>query len=168
MTTEQEFDALYGSTHAALLGYFLRRVEEPADAADLLSEVFLVAWRRRSDLPDDAHLWLFGVARKVLAAHRRRGHAQRDLANRLRNAVVEQYAPEEGDLYVRQVLDRLPTRDRDVMELAVYERLTPTEIASVLGDRPGTIRVRMHRARQRLQKELGEDPEGHLAFAAHN
>lgn len=168
MTTEEAFDALYGSTRAAVLGFFLRRVEEPADAADLLSEVYLVAWRRRDDLPEEARLWLFGVARKVLAAHRRRGHAQMELAERLRAAVIEQYVADDGAIYVRQVLAQLPPRERELMELAVYEQLTPTEIGIVLGVRPGTVRVRLHRARQRLQKSLGEDPAGYLTFAATN
>jgi len=167
MTTEEDFDELYSGTRAGLLGFFLRRVDEPADAADLLSEVFLVAWRRRDDLPDEAHLWLFGVARKVLAAHRRSRHAQMELANRLRAQVVQQYTPGEGDVYVRQVLSRLPARDREVMELAVYEQLTPTEIATVLGRSSGAVRVRMHRARLRLQKSLeDDDSEGHPVLAA--
>lgn len=167
MTTEQTFNELYDSTRAGLLSFVLRRVDEPADAADLLSEVYLVAWRRREDVRDDAHLWLFGVARKVLAAHRRRRHAQLDLANRLRAQVVEQYAPGEGDVYVRQVMARLPAGDREVMELAVYEQLTPTEIAIVLGRKPGTVRVRMHRARLRLQQALEDDEsEGHSVLAS--
>ena len=48
---EQQFRALYDGNFAAVLGYILRRVEQPADAADVVSEVFLVAWRRLDEAP---------------------------------------------------------------------------------------------------------------------
>jgi RNA polymerase sigma-70 factor (ECF subfamily) len=156
-TVSDSFDELYEGTRSSLLAYFLRRVDEPADAADLLSEVFLVAWRRRDELPEQAHLWLYGVARKVLAAHRRGRRVQYELATRLRAQVVQQYAMAEGDVYVRQVLSRLSARDRELMELVVYEQLTPVEIAVVLGQRAGTVRVRLHRARERLRGALADD-----------
>jgi RNA polymerase sigma-70 factor (ECF subfamily) len=151
VSDEAAFEQLYRSSRNALLGYFLRRVEDPADAADLLSEVFVVAWRRRADSQADPRLWLFGVARNVLAAHRRGRHVQASLAQRLREQVATQCEPSRGDLHVREVLAKLPARDREVIELMVYEGLTPTEIAAVLGKSAGTVRVRLHRARQRLQ-----------------
>ena len=146
-----DFEDLYVSTRQSLLAFLLRRVDQPADAADLLSEVYLVAWRRRADPPEEPVLWLYGVARKVLCASRRRQAVSAELAVRLRAQVVEQYAPDEGDIYVRQILAQLQARDRELMELAIYEQLTPGEIATVLRRRPGTVRVQMHRARTRLQ-----------------
>jgi RNA polymerase sigma-70 factor (ECF subfamily) len=161
------FEQLYADTRRDLLAFLLRRVEQPADAADLLSEVYLVAWRRRGDPPEQATLWLYGVAKKVLAAHRRRNATDARLSERLRTSLVEQHVLQEGDLYVRQVLGRLNRRDREVMELAVYEQLTPDEIAQVVGRRAGTVRVQMHRARARLQQLLSSDgdaaPAGGLA-----
>ncbi|PZR52144.1 hypothetical protein DNL40_13095 [Xylanimonas oleitrophica] len=61
--------ALFDSTHRALLAYTVRRVTDPADAADVVVETFLVAWHRLDDLPvgADARPWLFGVARRVLS-----------------------------------------------------------------------------------------------------
>jgi RNA polymerase sigma factor (sigma-70 family) len=154
VTDDRSFEDLFRSTSGALLHYFLRRVDEPADAADLLSEVFVVAWRHREQSHDDPRLWLFGVARKVLSAHRRRNRTQTALAERLRQQVVEQYAPSQDDLHVRDVLRHLSPSDRELMELMVYDQLTPTEIACVLGKSPGSVRVRIHRARQRLQTQV--------------
>ena len=151
------FERLYAETSRDLLAFLVRRVEEPADAADLLSEVYLVAWRRRGDPPDDARLWLYGVAKNVLAAHRRREAGAARLADRLRSRLVEQHVVQDGDVYVRQVLGMLNGRDRELIELAVYEQLTPDEIATVVGRRPGTVRVQMHRARVRLQELLSAD-----------
>jgi RNA polymerase sigma-70 factor (ECF subfamily) len=162
-----EFESLYLSTRRQLLAFLLRRVDQPADAADLLSEVYLVAWRRRGEPPDQPVLWLYGVARKVLTARRRRDAVTTKLAARLRAELVEQYAPDEGDLYVRQVLAQLTTRDRELMELAVYEQLTPDEIATVVQRRPGTVRVQMHRARATLRAILdAEIADGAIEPAA--
>ena len=67
------FRDLYTRHFDALLSYALRRVGRPEDAADVVADTFLVAWRRRSSVPagDEGRLWLYGVARHVLANHRR-------------------------------------------------------------------------------------------------
>jgi len=52
------FEQVYGETRQAVLAYLLRRTDSIEDAADLLSEVYLVAWRRIGNLPlgDEARL----------------------------------------------------------------------------------------------------------------
>ncbi|WHP17872.1 RNA polymerase sigma factor [Cellulomonas sp. ES6] len=91
MTPDERFAALFERTHRPLLAYALRRVSDPADAADVVAETFLVAWRRLDDVPagEAARPWLFGVARRVLANHYR-GERRRDaLADRLRDQLTE-------------------------------------------------------------------------------
>ena len=70
---ELRFRELFDSHFRELLGYALRRVGSPEDAADVVAETMLVAWRRIDEVPADgtARLWLYGVARRVLANHRR-------------------------------------------------------------------------------------------------
>ena len=60
-TPEERFVALFDATHRALLSYAVRRVADPADAADVVAETFLVAWRRLDEVPsgDRARPWLF-------------------------------------------------------------------------------------------------------------
>src|SRR5690606_8089851 len=74
---------LFEAHHTAVLGYVSRRAGSADRAADVFSEVFLVAWRRLDDVPPgaEARLWLFGVARRTLANARR--------ATRRRDALVE-------------------------------------------------------------------------------
>ena len=48
---EDRFAALFERTHVALLGYAVRRVADPADAADIVADTFLVAWRRLDEVP---------------------------------------------------------------------------------------------------------------------
>jgi DNA-directed RNA polymerase specialized sigma24 family protein len=63
------FAKLYREEGRAILEYALRRVEEREDAADVVAETFLVAWRRIGEVPigEEARLWLYGVARLTLA-----------------------------------------------------------------------------------------------------
>src|SRR6478672_7119633 len=72
-TREARFEELFARTRSALMGYAVRRVGDPADAADVVAETYLVAWRRLDEVPpgEETRLWLFGVARRVLANHQR-------------------------------------------------------------------------------------------------
>ena len=57
---QHRFEAVYAAHHSPILGYLLRRTDNPDDAADVLAETFLTAWRRLEDVPadPDARLWL--------------------------------------------------------------------------------------------------------------
>jgi RNA polymerase sigma-70 factor, ECF subfamily len=85
ISPEERFAALFDRTHRPLLAYAVRRVADPADAADIVAETFLVAWRRLDEVPPDeqARPWLFGVARRVLANYYRGEHRRHALGERL-------------------------------------------------------------------------------------
>jgi RNA polymerase sigma-70 factor (ECF subfamily) len=155
----ERFDRLFEEHFRALLAYALRRVEEPADAADVAAETLLVAWRRLDQVPagDEARPWLFGVARRVLS-NQRRGERRRDaLADRLREALAALPAPappdEDADL-VREAMRRLRPGDREVLALVCWEGLDPAQAAAALGIPAATARTRLHRARARMKQEL--------------
>src|SRR5262245_33365764 len=72
----ERFVACYEEHGAAVLAFARRRVG--ADAADdVLAETFLVAWRRRGDVPPDALPWLYAVAGNVVR-NRLRSERRRD------------------------------------------------------------------------------------------
>ena len=75
---EQRFARLYRDHARGILGYALRRCPDPEDAADVVAETFLAAWRRLPEVPigEEARLWLYGTARLVLA-NQRRGERRR-------------------------------------------------------------------------------------------
>lgn len=168
------FRDLYTGHFDALLSYALRRVDRPEDAADVVADTFLVAWRRRSHLPagDEARLWLYGVARNMLA-NQRRGERRRDrLGEALRArlaASADLWAPDPSSglterAVVRAALARLGDLDREVLSLTVWEELEPREIAAVLGVSAQVVRTRLSRARGRLRDLLGDElaPSGHV------
>lgn len=157
------FEVIYRSHVRVVLGFALRRVDRPEDAADVLSEVMLVAWRRLDDVPPDgeARLWLYGVARRVLANQARSASRRTQLGQRLRDdlhtlAGARQDFAGQYELrdQVRTALAELAESDRELLLLSSWEGLTPTEIAKVLGTRAGGVRTRLHRARRRLRARL--------------
>jgi RNA polymerase sigma-70 factor (ECF subfamily) len=141
-----------------LLSYFERRVDAREDAADLLGETLLVLWRRSSDIPAsdvEAAMWLFGVARRVLAGHRRGGRRRLALAERLRNELlVAADAADQVTAQVRAAVRSLPERDRELIGLVHWEGFALAEAAAILGIRPGAARMRYQRARARLAERL--------------
>ena len=155
------FRALYQAEVVALLGYAARRVGRAEDAADIVADVFTVAWRRIDEVPaaDAARPWLYGVARNVLSNHRRGAWRQDRLTDRLRGElrVMAPSAPPSSDDVdaVRAALGRLSADDRELLQLTAWEGLSPTEVAFAMGVPAGTIRSRLHRARRQLRHELG-------------
>lgn len=173
MTPRQvRFRRLYSEQFDALLGYALRRVDRAEDAADVTADTFLVAWRRIDDVPegDQARLWLYGVARRTLANHRRGEGRRGALGERLRRdlaTAVPDHAPEVSEREtLRAAMDRLADRDREVLELAAWEGLEPREIADVLGISAVAVRSRLSRSRARLRGLVPDGnepgPPGHV------
>lgn len=159
-TPEVRFATLFDATHVALLGYAVRRVADPADAADVVAETFLVAWRRLEDVPpgDQARPWLFGVARRVLANHHRGERRRVALADRLRDSLHQSVPPPEvrEPSIVERAVERLGADDRELLRLLAWEELARDEIALVMGLSRATVRVRLHRARVRLREAMRE------------
>jgi len=160
---QRRFEAAYAAYHGPILGYLLRRTDNPDDAADALAEVFLTAWRRLEDLPAEpqARLWLYGVARRVLANQRRGERRRGALADRLRADLADAYRPPEytGELArLAAALSRLPESERELLALSAWEGLDHGQIAAVLDCSRNAVRIRLHRARRRLAAELGRAP----------
>ncbi|GAA3561976.1 RNA polymerase sigma factor [Nonomuraea rosea] len=157
MTHRDRFQAVYDAHYPAIHQYAARRTGSPDDCADVISETFLTAWRRIGDVPEGerALLWLYGVARRVLANQKRGASRRAVLAERLRNelAAGRPVRPVELD-HVRAAFDRLPERDREVLGLACWEGLSSEQIAKVVGCTAIAARTRLHRARKRLAAAL--------------
>jgi RNA polymerase sigma-70 factor (ECF subfamily) len=158
---EERFGALYRDHARAVLAYAVRRAASAEDAADVVAEAFLVAWRRGPDVPsgDAARLWLYGVARRLLANQRRGQRRRTRLAARMRAelpAVLAAAAPvtTAADHEVLTAIAALRESDREVLLLSAWEQLAPAEIAEVLAISPLAVRSRLHRARRRVQAQL--------------
>ncbi|MEO8461815.1 MAG: sigma-70 family RNA polymerase sigma factor [Chloroflexota bacterium] len=148
---------MFEAHEAQILAYAMRRTIQLADAEDAAAEVFTIAWRRVSDIPDDALPWLYGVARRVLANQRRGGLRRLNLVRH-----VEDDVPTPDHLGTDQdspgiiALARLQPGDQELLRLVAWEDLDHAEIATVLGITSNAVAIRLHRARQRFAAMLGE------------
>jgi RNA polymerase sigma-70 factor (ECF subfamily) len=160
------FRRLYKANYGPILSYALRRCGDVAEAHDIAADTFLVLWRRFAEAPvdEDVPLWLYGVARRIVAnKHRSRVRADR-LVGRLGHVLPKLSSTEEraeqreAANAVLRSLRRLKDDERELLLLAAWERLPASEIAIVLGCSPNAAAIRLHRARKRLadvyEKEL--------------
>jgi RNA polymerase sigma factor (sigma-70 family) len=169
-----EFEALYRANVAAVTAYFARRSAEPQTVADLTADTFVAAiasFATFDPRKGTARAWVFGIARRVYAAHCQAHSQQRARVERL--AGRRDLAPDEvGELIDRIDAERagralvtglttLPASDRAVVELVDLAGLQAKEAAQVLGIAPGTLRMRLMRARARLRKAAGPDSGAH-------
>ncbi|MEN1975448.1 RNA polymerase sigma factor [Cellulomonas sp. P4] len=163
------FAAAYRVLAPQVRGYARRQVPDGL-AEDVVSETFLVVWRRWREAPRDPEQlrpWVFGVARhKIL--HVREQHG-RGLATLSRVAALEPTRPAPGDPAdalaaadrARRLLAALPPAEGEAMALTVWAGLTPTEAAEVLGCSVTALTSRLSRARARLGAVLAaDDPDG--------
>jgi RNA polymerase sigma factor (sigma-70 family) len=160
---EERFRALYQSTRPRLIAYALRRSSSPEDAADVVAEVFTVAWRRLDDIPDDERciLWLYATARRVMANHTRRLAHRADVVQRIGTEAATTFATRLGAdddeaVEAALALARMSEDDREILMLVGWEGLDSTQLAGALGCSPTAARIRLHRARARLTAEFDE------------
>jgi len=162
------FERFYREHVEAVQRFVARRVDDPHEAADLTADVFVAAiqsagsYRRSKGRPA---AWLFGIARNVVAGERRRTAQELRMVARLRGrellgeddlaALHERLDREAPARALHHELARLPVGERAVLELVALDGLSVAEAGRALGIGGVAARVRLHRARRRLQARLG-------------
>lgn len=143
----------------ALLAYFVRRVEDPADAADLLSDLLTVVWRRIRSIPrsdSEARMWMYGVARRVLSTHRRGIRRRTNLQEQLRaNLSIQEPLRPTDEIELHEALRMLDPLDQEIVRLVHWDGLAQVEVGRLLGMPAATVRSRHSRARTQLRETLG-------------
>lgn len=147
----------------SLLAHFRRRVEALEDAADLVSETVTTAWqstRRMPRDPEQARMWVFGVARNTLRHHHRTTSRRDALAIRLASTMDPAPWKDEGiGIEVRQAVAALPAELGELIRLVHWDGFTLEQAATLMGVTPSTLRTRHARAKQLLRHSLIEvDP----------
>jgi len=163
--------------HAGLLYRYLARRVGVDEADALLGEVFRVAFERRSAYDqayESARPWLYGIATRLVAGHRRRESRRLRATARLlaagprcgddqADAVAERLDAAALWPSVTEAVNRLPAWERDALLLHVWEGLSYQEVAASLGVPVGTVRSRLNRARRRLREPDGSHGQGLLS-----
>ena len=161
---------LFTAYHDRICHYIAGMIRDPAEAEDLTQETFLRAHCRQEALrdPKAARGWLYRIATNVCLdrLRQRARHValdRQDDLQRPRPAVPDAPSAQEHaeraetSACVQRCLDYLPDSYRAVILLYEAHGLTAQEIAELLDVSLGTIKIRLHRARRRLQEimEIG-------------
>jgi RNA polymerase sigma-70 factor (ECF subfamily) len=164
-----DFGAAYDQYAPVLYGLLLRVLRDPGDAQEILQETFLTAWKdaRKFDPRRGSELaWLIAMARSRgidrLRAKQRRGQREEEAGRQI--SIVRSNVDAMGNdpvafreirVAVRNALQELPDAQRSALELAYFEGLSQSEIASRLGEPLGTIKTRTNLAMKKLRERLG-------------
>lgn len=151
---------LFERHHKKLFNFFLRTIGKRQVAEDLVQEVFVRMLKYRHTFRGDGGFgpWMFRMARNVRADHfRKKGRSpmtdtdidtvEQSDERPLPSQVAE--ATESMEL-LQAAMARLPVEKRELLVMARYEMLRHDEIASVVGCKVGTVKVRVHRAVKEL------------------
>lgn len=162
-----EFDRIYAEHHARILRYLTRMVGAQ-DAEDLAQEVFIRAAKAYDGFRHEAKIetWLYRIATHV-AVDRLRGTALRretmlgeelgEVAEDGREAgstLEEKTLRRAANECIRNVIYGLPENYRTPLILSELEGFTNREIAEILEVSLDTVKIRLHRAKDKLKKAL--------------
>ena len=139
-----------------------------ADVEDAVQDVFLAALTHAGRVRGERGLWSWLATITVNTCRSRMRRAwvlEKVLGRRQRDEghapPADAHAERGEDLRrVRDAIERLPARDREVIVLHCLEGMRIGDAAEVLGISNTAVHVRLHRARQRLRRELGGEPSG--------
>jgi len=164
------FAAFYDRYERSLVGYFARRTGDPEIAADLTAEVFAAALsaahRYRPRTPSAAG-WLFAIAHNTLMKSLRRGRVEAVARRRLGIREPLELAAEEleqvesaasADGWVLELLERLPSLQREAVRARILEERSYPDIAGELQTSELVVRQRVSRGLSKLRAELEEQP----------
>ncbi len=150
------FDALFTAHQRAVLAYAIRRTRTLADAEDVAAETFTIAWRKIDQVPAEPLPWLYAVARRVVANHRR-GLGRRERLTallRVDDVPTPMRLGDDVDGPAFAALATLSPADQEVLRLVAWEELGHEAIATVLGITANAVAIRLHRARARFAAAL--------------
>ena len=151
MTDPVRLDEAINTYENTLYRAALAILGDAHEAEDAVQDAFLRYWERAPDFPDAARerAWLLTVTVNGCRSRLRSPWRRRTAP------LLDAYPaadPEERELL--EAVQALPPRDRAVVHLYYYEGYQTAEIAAMTGQREGTVRSRLSRARSRLRALL--------------
>lgn len=144
--------------HRVCLRFAYRYAKNPSEAEDIAQDAILRAWRRRSTLRDSGSRkqWLATIVRnEAFRQHARRRPDPVDTTETEIGVDDERVLATVERADIHAALERLDEHDRQLVQLRYEEDLTQAGIARRLGIPEGTVKVRLHRVRNKLRREIG-------------
>ncbi|MEU4541759.1 RNA polymerase sigma factor [Nonomuraea dietziae] len=155
MTDERErFTTMYDECRQRVWAYVVARAGRQV-ADEVVSETFAIAWRKLDQVPGNALPYLLGIARNVLRDSVREEARREGLAREMRGWVVGDVADQVAErMGVLRAMARLSQDERELLILVAWQGLSSRDAARVVGCSVPAFKVRLHRARKRLQQEM--------------
>ena len=154
--TAEEFGALFRAHITEISRFLARRL--PADQVDdIASDLFEIAWNKRSKIPQGLELpWLYKTARYLIANHRRKEAGRQAILANLAEplAAPSAEAIALADIELAQAWGKLNEKEREALALWALDGLEPKEVAIALGISENAANVRLSRAKKNLLSEL--------------
>jgi RNA polymerase sigma-70 factor (ECF subfamily) len=158
---DRQFRLLYERNYAPITAYVRRRVRRgDGSDADIVAEIFVVAWRRFLEVPEQTKElpWLYGVARNLVANHFRSVQRSSALTDRLmleeRVAFDSSTGSSELEIRVRRAVNQLSDLDREIFRLIHWEELSHEEVGLSVGITAKAVERRVARARTKVRDYL--------------
>lgn len=165
MDSAGEESALFSTYHDRIYRYLLSLVHDPSEAEDLTQDTFIRAYSHRDSLrdPNAVRGWLYRIATRVRLDRLRQpapqvslggedGARSMDSAPSQSPSALEITEREETGACVNRCLDFLSDSYRAVILLHDAHSLTAPDIAELLGESVGAVKIRLHRARRKLRE----------------
>jgi RNA polymerase sigma-70 factor, ECF subfamily len=165
--TESEFREAFEQHKDAVYRFAWRMTNSPAAAEDIAQDTFLLLLRRPERFDSrrgEIRSFLLGVARNLALKRWRDEKRWNELDDEQFIVHPEDLVSRETSEIVGAAVQALPPLQREVLVLAQYEGLTLGEIANVVGTEVGTVKSRLHRARENLKRMLAtlKKPDGRI------
>ena len=156
----RRFAVIYAENRSRVYAFAVSKAGRQL-ADEILSEVFMIAWRRFGDLPEPPLPWLLAVTRNVAMSQSRALARERSMAAEVGEWVADAQAS-VGDIAddvaervaVLTALATLAEPDRELLTLVAWHDLSPKAAAQVIGCSTPAYFVRLHRARRRLESAI--------------
>lgn len=159
---EHALDELYARHGGAVLSFLTARMGDRQQAEEVLQDVMLAAWNNAPDFRGESKVrtWLLAIARnRAINAQRGKKFTLTPL-----NAVFELPSADTGPLErierkaqhmtLREAIRHLPEAQREILVLVFFHQLSGPEVADLLGISIGTVKSRLHRAKDALRHAL--------------
>lgn len=155
----ETFRAFYTEHYRLVLTVAEQRLRGLSAAEDAAAETFRIAWGHHRDGGELSLPWVYRTLRNVIGNEYRRLRRSEELTQAAGPVLARADAEEPADaLHIRRCIAELPDAERELIRMVYWEDLSSAEIAGILDCSAPAARVRLHRARRRLEALLNGRP----------
>ncbi|MFW6282152.1 MAG: RNA polymerase sigma factor [bacterium] len=170
MEKENFFKSVFKKHNKQVYGYLIGKTSNKEIAEELLQETFLRIWKNIDNLinieEEDQSSWIFKVAKNLLIDYYRKNNTRSNLYQKLKNEThsTSSFSDNPYDNLINndqlqrlgEIIKKLPEKQKEILHMSVIGEMSSTKIGEILNMPAGTVRYKLHLARNNLKKELNK------------